>query len=188
MIGLRRIGPDEFTARLDVVLDIYTAAMRPPADQLTGRKAIMGNHAVHPGFTCLFAERADGTPVGVAYGFHGAPGQWWHDVVRRAMTEQNGAESANGWLGDALEIAEVHVHPDHHGEGIGRAMVTGLCEGRPERTAVLSTRDQATAARHLYRSIGFADLLTRFVFPGGYERYAIVGAVLPLSPASRPRG
>ncbi|MEV8631753.1 GNAT family N-acetyltransferase [Streptosporangium sp. NPDC051023] len=183
MIGLRRVGPAEFTAGLDAVLDIYTAAMHPPADQLTGRKAIMGNHATYPGFTCLFAERADGKPVGVAYGFHGEPGQWWHDVVRRAVTEHNGVPWARGWLGDAFELAEIHVHPDYQDKGIGRAMVTGLCEGRRERTAVLSTRDQATAARHLYRSVGFVDLLTQFVFPGGYERYAIVGAVLPLAGA-----
>ncbi len=184
MIGLRRIGPGEFTAELDAVLDIYIAAMNPPTDQLTGRKAIMGNHATHPGFTCLFAERPDGTPVGVSYGFHGEPGQWWHDVVRRAMTAQNGEAWARDWLGNAFELAEIHVHPDYQGKGIGRAMVTGLCEGRGERTAVLSTRDQATAARHLYRSVGFVDLLTQFVFPGGYERYAIVGAPLPLADAA----
>ncbi|MFC7643506.1 hypothetical protein ACFQX6_23930 [Streptosporangium lutulentum] len=93
MIGLRRVAPDEFTLRLDSVLDVYTAAMNPPSDQLSGRKAIMRNHAIHPGFTCLFAESADGTPVGVAYGFHGDPGQWWHDVVRRALAEKNGEEA-----------------------------------------------------------------------------------------------
>ncbi|MDP9861773.1 MULTISPECIES: GNAT family N-acetyltransferase [Streptosporangium] len=180
MIGLRRVGPDEFTTRLDAVLEIYTAAMNPPVDQLPGRRTIMGNHALHPGFACLFAERSDGTPVGLAYGFHGVPGQWWHDVVHRAMAERNGEGSARGWLGDALELAEIHVHPDYHGKGIGRALVVGMCAGRPERTAVLSTRDQPTAARHLYRSAGFVDLLTQFVFPGGYERYAILGAVLPL--------
>ncbi|WP_326821383.1 GNAT family N-acetyltransferase [Streptosporangium sp. NBC_01756] len=181
MIGLRQVGPGEFATRLDAVLEIYTAAMNPPADQLSGRKTIMGNHAVHPGFTCLFAERSDGMPVGVAYGFHGVPGQWWHDVVHQAMAELYGEGSARGWLGDALELAEIHVHPDYQGKGIGRTLVTGMCAGRPERTAVLSTRDQPTAARHLYRSAGFVDLLTQFVFPGGYERYAILGAVLPLS-------
>ncbi|GIH97184.1 GNAT family N-acetyltransferase [Planobispora siamensis] len=186
MIALRRVGPDEFSNRLDSVLEIYTAAMKPPPDQLTGRQTIMGNHATHPGFACLFAETSDGVPVGVAYGFHGVPGQWWHDVVYQAVTDQLGQRKAYDWFGDALEIAEVHVHPDHQGKGIGRALVTALCAGRRERTAVLSTRDQPTAARHLYRSLGFADLLTWFVFPGGYEHYAIAGAVLPLS--ERPNG
>ncbi|MFC7643507.1 GNAT family N-acetyltransferase [Streptosporangium lutulentum] len=73
------------------------------------------------------------------------------------------------------------MHPDYQGKGLGRAMITGMCAGRLERTAVLSTRDQPTVARHLYRSMGFVELLTQFIFPGGYERYAILGAVLPLS-------
>ncbi|GAA3149515.1 GNAT family N-acetyltransferase [Planomonospora alba] len=191
MIGLRRVGPDEFVSRLGSVLDIYTAAMDPPAEQLSGRRTIMGNHATHPGFTCLFAELPDGTPVGLAYGFHGAPGQWWHDVVHQAVAERHGAAGAHGWLGDALELAEIHVHPGHQGKGIGRSLVLGVCEDRPERTAVLSTRDLPTVARRLYRSLGFVDLLTAFVFPGGHERYVIAGAVLPLAPerpGTGPRG
>ncbi|MBG0829443.1 GNAT family N-acetyltransferase [Planomonospora sp. ID67723] len=184
MIGLRRVGPDEFTTRLDSVIDIYTAAMEPPSDQLPGRQAIMGNHSGHPGFTCLFAETSEGRPVGLAYGFHGASGQWWHDVVYQAISDQLGEKKAAEWLGDALEIAEVHVHPEYQGKGVGRSLVTALCAGRPERTAMLSTRDQPTAARHLYRTLGFVDLLAWFVFPGGYEHYAIAGAVLPLGGAA----
>ena len=72
------------------------------------------------------------------------------------------------------------VDPDHRRLGIGRAMVTTLCAGRGERSAVLSTHDRPTMARHLYRSMGFVDLLTGFVFPGGHEEYAIAGAPLPL--------
>ncbi|MDF5756791.1 GNAT family N-acetyltransferase [Spongiactinospora sp. TRM90649] len=180
MIGLRQVGPGEFGARLDTSIGIYMAAMRPPADQLTGRKGIMRNHATYPDFTCVFAEQPDGTAVGFAYGFHGASNQWWHDVIYRSLTEAGGPEAALGWLGHTLEIAEVHVHPDYQGKGTGRAMMHALCAGRPERTAVLSTHDQPTAARHLYHSLGFVDLLTQYVFPGGYERYAIMGAPLPL--------
>ncbi|GII76121.1 acetyltransferase [Sphaerisporangium rufum] len=184
MIDLRRAGPGEFIAALPAVLDVYTAAMRPPADQLSGRQGIMRNHATFPGFTCLLARTAQGATVGFGYAFHGAAGQWWHDVVRQALAERAGPGSASGWLDDALEIAELHVHPDHQGRGIGRRLVRGLCEGRPERSAVLSTHDRPTAARHLYRRLGFVDLLTMFVFPGGYEHYAIVGVPLPL-PAPR---
>jgi ribosomal protein S18 acetylase RimI-like enzyme len=88
---------------------------------------------------------------------------------------------ADAWLGHAFELAEIHVHPDYQGKGIGRAMVRTLCAGRPERSALLSTHDRPTAARHLYASLGFTDLLSRFVFPGGYEEYAIVGRPLPLT-------
>ncbi|WP_405151823.1 GNAT family N-acetyltransferase [Sphaerisporangium sp. NBC_01403] len=182
MIELRRAGPEAFVSALDIVIDIYTAAMRPPADQLSGRQGIMRNHATFPDFTCLFALTTDGTAVGFGYGFHGMPGQWWHDVVRRALEERSGPPTSAGWFGNAFEIAEIHVHPGYQGKGIGRRLVQGLCEGRPESTAVLSTHDQPTAARHLYRRLGFVDLMSMFVFPGGYEHYAIVGTMLPMRP------
>ncbi|MER6945662.1 GNAT family N-acetyltransferase [Nonomuraea sp. NPDC000554] len=186
MIEFRGAGPAEFGERLDTVIDIYAAAMRPPEDQIHGRTTIMRNHGTYPHFQCYFAELRDSAGgaapkvVGFAYGFRGAPGQWWHDVVYRALDERAGAEAADAWLGHAFELAEVHVHPDFQGKGIGRAMITTLCAGRRERSAVLSTHDQPTAARHLYASMGFTDLLTQFVFPGGFERYAIVGRPLPL--------
>ncbi|WP_239161448.1 GNAT family N-acetyltransferase [Acrocarpospora phusangensis] len=178
MIELRRGGAETFVGSLETVLDIYTAAMRPPPDQLSGRMAIMRNHATYPEFVCVFA----GNPeiVGFAYGFRGAQGQWWHDVVRRALFERAGPVIADDWFGHALELAEIHVRPDYQGKGVGRGMIRAICEGRTERTAVLSTHDAPTAARHLYRSIGFLDLMTEFVFPGGYESYAIAGARLPL--------
>ncbi|MFI6497437.1 GNAT family N-acetyltransferase [Nonomuraea typhae] len=201
MIEFRGAGPAEFVERLDTVIDIYTAAMRPPAEQITGRKGIMHNHSTYPLFQCYFAELrqvpepragavdlgekpdAQALPrvVGFAYGFHGTSGQWWHDVVYRALAEKSGNEAADAWLGDAFELAEIHVHPDFHDHGIGRAMINTLCAGRKERSGVLSTHDRPTAARHLYGTLGFTDLLTHFVFPGGYEEYAIVGRPLPLS-------
>ena len=191
VIEFRAAGPAEFSERLETVIDIYTAAMNPPEDQITGRKTIMRNHGTYPDFQCYFAELRDSSPaaipdpepmtVGFAYGFRGAPGQWWHDVVLRALAAQSGEQVANAWLGYAFELAEVHVHPDYQGKGIGRAMIQAVCAGRRERSALLSTHDQPTAARHLYASLGFTNLLTRFVFPGGYEEYAIVGRPLPLT-------
>ncbi len=118
--------------------------------------------------------------IGFAYGFHGSAGQWWHDVVRESITTQHGREAAGHWLGDSFEFAEVHVHPDHQGRGTGRAMMHTLAARRPERTAVLSTPDGQTRARRLYRSLGFADLLPAFTFPGTGPSYAIMGAALPL--------
>jgi len=188
VIALRRAGAAEFEAVLDTALAIYTAAMRPPPDQLAGRKSIMRGHTTYPDFTCVLAESPTGALIGFAYGFRGAPGQWWHDVIYRAIAGRDGEDAARRWLGDALEVAEVHVHPDHQGKGTGRAMMHALTEGRPESTAVLSTHDQPTAARHLYRTLGFVDLLTQFVFPGGYEHYAIMGAPLPLAGHDRYRG
>ncbi len=158
----------------------------------------MQRHATYQGFRAL-AVTADaagqpaepgrpGQIVGFSYGFRGADGQWWHDVVTAALTAQAGEALAAGWLADCLEIAEVHVHPDFHRRGIGRSLVLGIAEGRQERTAVLSTQDADSPARRLYRGLGFADLLTGYSFPGAPVPYAVMGAALPLrpGPAARP--
>jgi ribosomal protein S18 acetylase RimI-like enzyme len=118
--------------------------------------------------------------VGFAYGFHGAPGQWWHDLVHEVVASKHGVPAADEWLGDSFEIAEVHVHPRHQGRGAGRAMMLRLTAGRPERTAVLSTMDADSRARRLYRGLGFDDLVAGFIFPGTDLPYAVMGAALPL--------
>jgi GNAT superfamily N-acetyltransferase len=134
------------------------------------------------------AAAADGLVTGFAYGFHGEPGQWWHDLVLARLTAEHGAVAADHWLGDSFEVAEVHVHPDFQGCGTGRAMVLRLVAECPERTAVLSTMDGNTRARRLYRGLGFLTLLSGFTFPGAPEPYAVMGAALPLRGLPRPGG
>ena len=72
------------------------------------------------------------------------------------------------------------MHPDHQHRGLGRRLLLMLASGRGERTAMLSTPDTESAARQLYRSVGFSDLLTGYGFPGGGPPYAVMGAPLPL--------
>jgi len=186
-VSVSELNPAEFAGRLDQLIAVYAAAMRPPAGLLAGRRSIMASHAGHPGFRAL-AVTDDGTgeAVGFGYGFHGAAGQWWHDTVSRAVTASRGDAAAAAWLDDSFEVAELHVTPDYQGHGIGVGVLLRLTSGRPERTALLSTRDADTPARRLYRGTGFTDLLTEFhFFPGGEPPYAVMGAVLPLQ--ARPR-
>jgi ribosomal protein S18 acetylase RimI-like enzyme len=182
-ISISELGPSDFLATIDQFVAIYGAAMAARRDELPSRRAIMERHAVNLGFRALAVTRAaaGGHVVAFSYAFRGMPGQWWHDVVRAGISAGSGVSAARDWLDDVLEIAEVHVHPDFQARGIGRQMVLALAADRPERTAVLSTRDAPTPARRLYRSLGFGDLLTDFVFPGGGPPYAVMGAVLPLA-------
>jgi GNAT superfamily N-acetyltransferase len=190
-------------SELDALTAVYAAAMRPDPEQLPGRRSIMEQHAGYHGFRALAvtadsaagsgAESPRGGPsrpgriIAFSYGFRGAGGQWWHDVVNAALTARSGAAAASAWLADSLEIAEVHVHPDYHRRGIGRSLVLGLAHGRRERTAVLSTRDAESPARRLYRGLGFTDLLTQYSFPGSTVPYAVMGAALPLQGAPAPQ-
>jgi GNAT superfamily N-acetyltransferase len=189
-LSVSELNPGEFAVRLDQMIAVYAAAMRPPVEMLAGRRSIMSGHAAHPGFRALLAtEDGSGAPAGFGYGFHGAAGQWWHDTVARALTTAYGATTTAVWLDDSFEVAELHVAPAHQGHGVGAGLLLRLTSDRPERTALLSTRDADSPARRLYRGTGFSDLLTDFAFfPGSEPPYAVMGAELPLRTRSdRPR-
>jgi ribosomal protein S18 acetylase RimI-like enzyme len=189
-LSVSELSPGEFAARLDQMIAVYAAAMQPPVEMLAGRRSIMAGHAAHPGFRALLAtEDGSGKPAGFGYGFHGAAGQWWHDTVARALAATQGTATAAGWLEDSFEVAELHVAPGHQGHGVGAGLLLRLASDRPERTALLSTRDADSPARRLYRGVGFSDLLTGFAFfPGSEPPYAVMGAELPLRARSgRPR-
>jgi ribosomal protein S18 acetylase RimI-like enzyme len=178
---LRELSRTEFLSELDTLLAVYAAAMLPDPAYLPGRLSIMERHAAHPGFQAIVATAAPVSQiVGFGYGFRGADGQWWHDVVGTGITAASGPGTATAWLADAMEIAEIHVRPEYQHQGIGRRLLLTLTAGHAERTAVLSTQDIDSPARHLYRSLGFTDLLTGFSFPGGGPPYAVMGAALPL--------
>jgi ribosomal protein S18 acetylase RimI-like enzyme len=179
--------------------------MHPPQHQLPGRRSIMERHTQFPSFRAVVMTLRDGAArqpadprgragtgryriVGFAYGFHGTDGQWWHDLVRSALTNLGGYDLAQTWLADSFEVAEVHVHPDYQGRGIGSLMVPALVYPRLERAALLSTADADSPARRLYRRLGFTDLLTGYRFPGTDPPYAVMGATLPLGPGPARAG
>ena len=188
-IAYRELGPGEFRSSIRELVAVYAAAMSPPDRTLSGREAIMERHAASPGFRGLVAE-AGGQLAGFTYGFHGETGQWWHDMVAAALATRTdaavsaaGSVTPGGWLDDSFEVAELHVLPRWQGNGIGRSLLLTVADGRPERTAVLSTADAPTRARRLYRAVGFTDLLTDFRFSGAEPPYAVMGALLPLAAA-----
>jgi GNAT superfamily N-acetyltransferase len=174
---LTELGAARFVAAVDKMLAVYTAAMNPAPSQLSGRRSIMARHATNPGFRAL---DGDGEPVAFSYGFHGEPGQWWHDMVNYALAATSGAAEASRWLSDSFEVAELHVTPAYQHQGLGRSLLYRLTDGLSERNALLSTHDSESPARHLYRSAGFVDLLTAFRFSGGDPPYAVMGVQLPL--------
>jgi ribosomal protein S18 acetylase RimI-like enzyme len=186
-VRITELGRPGFLANLDDQLAIYGAAMGASPQDLPSRQVIMERHAGNPGLRSLAAIDGQSQQlVAFAYCFRGCPGQWWHDVVWSALAATSGLPAAHDWLDDAAEIAEVHVRPEYQARGIGRQLVLALAAGRTEQTALLSTRDAESRARRLYRRLGFTDLLTNFVFPGGGPPYAVMGARLPLADGSGP--
>lgn len=149
---------------------VYGQAMQRNAATVAARRDLIRTHVDRPGFVAVAVFDAD-TLVGFGYGYQGRSGQWWHDVVAAAL----GRDAAGDWLGDAFELAELHIAPSRQGEGLGRRTLECLLGVAEGHTVVLSTPDRTGPARSLYRSVGFVDLLEGFRFPGSAELYAVMG-------------
>ena len=169
-VDVHLLDSDAFEPLVVMAAHIYGEAMRRPPELVVQRREIMQSHVHRRGFRAV-AAHVDGELVGFGYGYRGRSGEWWHDIVAKAL----GREAAKEWLRDAFELAELHLLPAQHGHGVGRSMLATLLDGLPTRTVVLSTHDQDSPARSLYRSAGFEDLLTGFVFPGSTEVYTVMG-------------
>lgn len=175
MTRLVRLSAAEFRNRAAEAASVYGAAMRRSPEVVVQRREIVTSHTSHPGFVATAALPDDSEEMlGFGYGYLGAPGQWWHDIVARAL----GRDAADHWLTDGFELAELHVLPEHHGTGLGRSLLSDVLSRAGARRIVLSTPDADSPARRLYRSAGFTDLLTGFYFPGSSEAYAIMGVDL----------
>lgn len=157
-------------------MDIYVQAMDYPASTGAQRAVSARKHTTLTGFACRAALTDDGSMVGFGYGYTTAGGQWWHDLVRRALVR----ESTDGWLADAFELSELHVLPGHQGGGVGRRLLLSLAAGIPHAAMLLSTPDADTRAFRLYRDTGFVDLARNYLFPGDARPFAVLGARLPL--------
>lgn len=156
--------------RTDDLLEVYAEAMEVDRVAALARRSIVASHLERPGlrgWVALDGERM----VGVAYGYLGAPGQWWHDQVRAALS----SEQAQQWLEGAFEVCELHVRPELHGTGLGRRLLDALLGGVPTRTAILTTPDADTRARRFYRAGGWVDLARDVRFPGDPRSFAVLG-------------
>src|SRR5258708_2067339 len=98
---------------------IYALAMSYSTYAGVQRGITARRHTDNRGFACRAAVRADGVLVGFGYGYTTMPGQWWHDLVRKAITPP----VADHWLGDAFELSELHVLPHYQGHGLGRQLL-----------------------------------------------------------------
>jgi len=153
----------------DDVLAVYAEAMQVPRAVARSRRPIITSHLERRGLRAvagLDGERI----VGVAYGYLGAPGQWWHDQVRAALS----ADQAERWLTGAFEVCELHVRPGAQGRGLGRRLLDALLSDTSAKTAVLTTPDAETRARGFYRAGGWVDLAGQVAFPGDARAFAVL--------------
>jgi ribosomal protein S18 acetylase RimI-like enzyme len=207
-IFLIDLPPSDMERRLGDALGVYVDAMRYPRGTENQRAAMWLEHIRRRGWQAVAAVEvevpdaevavADGPTVnmpsaaelsnapllGIAYGYPGAPGQWWQQQVvlglqRGGLSSHEIARLMNSYF----ELTELHIHPRAQGRGLGEALARRLLAGRDEENVLLSTPEtngEPNRAWRLYRRLGFADIIRGYHFAGDPRAFAILGRALPL--------
>jgi ribosomal protein S18 acetylase RimI-like enzyme len=123
-----------------------------------------------PGLVSLGAHRDDRL-VGALIGFPCASRDWWPRNVRPALKATGNAH----WLDGAFELAELHVHPNVQGAGVGTALIESAIEHTSLTHIVLSANVANRRAREFYRRRGFRTLTGPFRWLGTDLRILVMG-------------
>ena len=192
------LTPTDMARRLDEALTVYVDAMRYPRGTEGQRAAMWLEHTRRRGWRAVAAVEVDdpasGAPtdaelacaplLGIAYGYCGAPDQWWQQQVVRGMQRVGlPADSITRLMSDYFELTELHIHPGIQGRGLGEALMRRLLAGRAEASVLLSTPEiigEGNRAWRLYRRLGFTDVIRGYHFAGDPRAFAILGRALPL--------
>ena len=192
------LSPHDMQCRLGDALGVYVDAMRYPPGTEDQRSSMWLEHTRRRGWQAVAAvevdARAGDAPspaqlnraplLGVAYGYCGAPDQWWQQQVVQGLQRCGvpGAEIAR-LMTSYFELTELHIHPRAQGRGLGEALARRLLGGRAEANVLLSTPEtngEANRAWRLYRRLGFTDIIRGYHFAGDPRAFAILGRALPL--------
>ncbi len=175
-IEVRRLDPGIFRARLRELVAIYLTAMEYPQQLAAARSVLWEEHSRRDGFDCVVGLGPDNRIHGLAYGYRGAPGQWWYSEVRRGVRPD-----VLPVLSDFFELTELHVLPASQGRRLGETLLRTLAQDRPERHMLLSTPEGENRAWRLYRRLGFDDVLRNYRFTGDPRPFGVLGRELPLA-------
>ena len=182
--------------RLGEALGVYVDAMRYPRGTEQQRASMWLEHTRRVGWRGVTVfevpDGIDASPevigaapmIGVAYGYCGAPDQWWQQQVVQGL-HRIGADTARiaELMNSYFELTELHILPSAQGRGLGEALARRLLAGRLESHVLLSTPEingEANRAWRLYRRLGFDDVIRGYHFAGDPRPFAILGRQLPL--------
>lgn len=188
----------EMERRLGDALSVYVDAMRYPRGTESQRAGMWLEHTRRRGWKAVAAVEVDDDAatagsetelrsaplVGIAYGYPGAPGQWWQQQVVLGLQRSGFPPQAiDRLMNSYFELTELHIHPRAQGRGLGEALARRLLAGRDENNVLLSTPEnngEANRAWRLYRRLGFTDVIRSYYFAGDPRPFAILGRALPL--------
>jgi ribosomal protein S18 acetylase RimI-like enzyme len=195
---LINVAAQDMQRRLADALSVYVDAMRYPPGTESQRAAMWLEHTRRHGWQAVAAveldtpagdtpstaELSDAPLLGVAYGYCGAPDQWWQQQVVAGLQRGGfpGPEIAK-LMSSYFELTELHILPRAQGQGLGEALARRLLADRGEANVLLSTPEangEANRAWRLYRRLGFTDVIRGYHFTGDPRAFAILGRQLPL--------
>jgi ribosomal protein S18 acetylase RimI-like enzyme len=194
---LIELSPSDMQRRLGDALAVYVDAMRYPRGTEDQRASMWLEHTRRRGWKAVAAvEVPDDTTdlsagalaaapmLGVAYGYCGAPDQWWQQQVVAGL-HRVGADSKHiaELMTSYFELTELHIAPRAQGHGLGEALARRLLADRGEAHVLLSTPEingEGNRAWRLYRRLGFIDIIRGYHFAGDPRAFAILGRALPL--------
>ena len=209
---LIELSPQDMQCRLHDALGVYVDAMRYPRGTEGQRASMWLEHTRRRGWKAVaaveVADRAtaavevansagaavevaptadqlgEGALLGVAYGYSGAPDQWWQQQVSQGLHRVGvPREEIARLMSSYFELTELHIHPRAQGRGLGEALARRLLADRGEANVLLSTPEiigEANRAWRLYRRLGFTDIIRGYHFAGDPRAFAILGRTLPL--------
>jgi len=196
------VSPSDMQRRLGDALAVYVDAMRYPRGTEDQRASMWLEHTRRYGWKAVAAVEApdrsrlgDSTDrsaealaaaplLGIAYGYCGAPDQWWQQQVVQGL-QRVGADRMRiaELMTSYFELTELHIAPRAQGRGLGEALARRLLADRAEAHVLLSTPEingEANRAWRLYRRLGFTDIIRGYHFAGDPRAFAILGRALPL--------
>jgi ribosomal protein S18 acetylase RimI-like enzyme len=192
------LSPSEMQRRLGDALAVYVDAMRYPRGTENQRASMWLEHIRRHGWKAVAAvetpaqtqpdapdvDLGSAPLLGVAYGYCGAPDQWWQQQVVAGL-HRVGADRMRitELMTSYFELTELHIHPRAQGRGLGEALARRLLADRVEAHVLLSTPEingEANRAWRLYRRLGFTDVIRGYHFAGDPRAFAILGRALPL--------
>lgn len=197
-IFLIDLSPGDMQHRLGKALSVYVDAMSYPRGTEDQRASMWLEHTRRNGWRGVAAVDVDAGEsdhptegqvsrarlLGVAYGYRGAPDQWWQQQVVRGLRHVGFPNAhINRLMGDYFELTELHIHPSAQGRGLGEALARRLLSDRPEAHVLLSTPEingEPNRAWRLYRRLGFTDVIRGYHFAGDPRAFAVLGRALPL--------
>lgn len=211
-IFLIDLSPADMARRLSDALAVYVDAMHYPRGTENQRASMWLEHTRRRGWQAVAAfevQTPEGVPatdgiltgeeagvgpsaaelstapmLGVAYGYPGAPGQWWQQQVILGLQRSGFPPHAiERLMRSYFELTELHIHPNAQGRGLGEALTRRLLAGRQEEYVLLSTPEnngEANRAWRLYRRLGFTDIIRGYYFTGDPRAFAVLGRALPL--------